>query len=742
MNQHLETRNSNYFNDSFVTESSEAGLNLNEIKDTLIRKFHLVAGCTFLVTSLALLKINITPPNYTADFELLSEPLNIETKVTSEDDSSRETREQITTVELDQVQLKILKSPRLILRAVESLRNKYPELEYQELIEDLSIEIVSDKKQEQNILLVNYQNSDREKVSDVIYALTKTYLDYSLEKRQSGVKRGIAFLEQQIPLASAQAKEINEQLRSIRKQNDFGEPSIIVRQIASRLEELERELETTNRKIRESRVKSKRLEEESLDRPEKSSIAVNLATPGYIELLNQLRDLDIEISRKSAIFSHQSPVLQSLKQERQKLNALLVEAGADIRRKLDDQVTILVNRQQNIIAQIDYLKSRLEQWATVSGEYNELKQQLNRTNHKLNGFLAQKDALQIDAAQQEAPWLLLTPAREPRLDGVSTINYLVLSSTLGLMLGIGFALLLDKHQKIIYTSTKVEEITSLPILATIPYIPQANQLPLLDRIKFARQERLLSPQKSTSLDNITPTMGVLPVKYSHPSVDAFRSFAANLGLLSFDTGSATNLTDNLQSVVITSAIPQEGKSTVALNLAKASASMGKQVLLVDADFRSSDRLTTDLGFESHLGLKDVLSQNTKYPIFNCIQQLPCEENLFILTSGFIHTSGLGNGVYESAAQDHSRLLASEKMHDLMEELEAQFDLVIYDLCSIIGLADVSLIAAQTDGIVLVTGLGKIHSVALTTALNQLRLCNARVLGIAINKVVNQNAIKL
>ena len=732
MNQNLETRNLNYLNDSFVTESSEAGLDLNELRGTIFRKFPLIAGFTCVLTSLALLKINITPPNYTANFELLSEPLNIETKVTSEDDSSRETREQITTVELDEVQLKILKSPRLILRAVESLKSKYPELGYQELIEDLSIEIVSDKKQEQDILLVNYQNSDREKVLDVINALTKTYLDYSVEKRQSGVKRGIAFLERQIPLVSAQAQEIRNQLRSIRQQNDFGEPSITVRQIASRLEELERQQEKTNRDLQESRVKSKRLEEELISQPEKSSMAINLATPEYIEISTQLRALDIEIGRKSAVFSAQNPELQALQKEKQELNSLLFEAGKDISLKLDDQIAILESRQQNIIAKSDYLLSRLEEWAAISGEYNELKQKLNRTNNKLNGFIAQKDALQIDAAQQETPWQLLTPAREPRLDSVSTVNYLILSSTLGLMLGSGVALLLDKHQKIIYTSAKVEEITSLPILTTIPYSSQAEQLSLFDNISFARQERRLSPQRLSPLHNSASARGVLPVKYSNPSIEAFRTFAANLGLLSFNTGSATNLGDNLQSVVITSAIPREGKSTVALNLARASASMGKQVLLVDTDLRSADSLTTDLGFKLHLGLKDVLSQNNQYPVLNCIQQLPLEENLFILTSG------LGNGMHESAAQDHSRLLASEKMHDLMAELEAQFDLVIYDLCSILGFADVNLIAGQTDGIVLVTGLGKIQSVALTEALNQLRLCNAPVVGIAVNKVVNKN----
>ncbi|MGB5711117.1 MAG: AAA family ATPase [Waterburya sp.] len=728
MNQNLETGNLNYLNNSVINNETEGGLDLKEFKNTLLRKFPLIAGCTIVLTSIALLKSLTTPPEYSASFELLSESLNIETKVTSKDDSSRETREQITSVELDDVQLKILKSPQLIGRAVESLQDRYPELNYQQLTEDLAIQIISGSDPDQNILQVVYQNPDREKVSDVIHALTKTYLNYSVEKRQSGVKRGIAFLDRQIPQVSSEARSARDKIRLLRNQYNFVDPDASLEQITKRLDELDRRREQNASQLQELRLRSERLERELKTQPARSTTAINLATPGFLELIDQLRTIDIEISRKSAVFSDQSEILRALKQERKELNSLVVDAGADIRQKLDGKIAVLENGQKNITAETNNLKLRLEQWSAISGEYNDLTQKLNLANNKLNEFMSQKDALQIDAAQQESPWQLLTPAREPTTNQISTANYLILSSALGLILGSGAAILLDKHQKIIYTSAKVEEITSLPILATIPYISQAKQLSVLDNMSFARQERRLPPQNVQSQDTEMPLM-----KFSNPSIEAFRSFAANLGLLNFNTDPTTSdYYTNLKSIVITSAIPREGKSNVALNLARASASMGKKVLLVDTDLRSADRLTTDLGFESELGLKDVLNQNNPDQVFNCIKELPLEENLFILTSG------LGTVDLYPATHDHSRLLASEKMHRLMAKLSANFDLVIYDLCSIIGFADVNLIAAQTDGVVVVTGLGKIQTVALTEALNLLSLCKAPVLGIAVNKVVNKS----
>jgi len=730
MNQNLETRNLNYVNNSLVSEASEGGLDLNEIKNTIFRKFPLIAGFTVFFTSIALLKIVTTPPVYSANFELLSEPVNIETKVTSKDDSSRETREEITSVELDEVQLKILKSPQLILRVVKSLQDKYPELSYQELTKDLTIGIISGNQKEQNILQVIYQNPDQEKVSNVINALTKTYLKYSVEKRQSGVKRGIAFLDRQIPKVSAETRAIENKIRLLRNQYNFSDPDTALEQIATRLDELDRKQEQNGSELRELQLQSERLQNELETQPAKSTTAINLATPGFLELLNQLRAIDIEISRKSSIFSNQSEILRTLKQERQELNLLIIDAGSDIRQKLDSQIAIVENRQESIGAEQNKLKLRLEQWSAISGEYNDLKQKLKVANNKLSEFTSQQDALQIDAAQQESPWQLLTPATAPKTNSVSAVNYLLLSSTLGLILGSGVALVLDKHQKIIYTSAKVEEITSLPILTTIPYSSQSKQLSFWDNMSFGMQERQLLGQNENEQFQMTEAA---LAKFSNPSIEAFRSFAANLGMLHFnhDPNTADFYAD-LKSIVITSAIPREGKSTVALNLARASASMGKQVLLVDTDLRSVDRLTTDFGLSTAIGLKDILSQNNPERAFNYIKKLPLEENLFILTSG------LGSIEYYPETQDHSRLLASARMHNLMAELEVNFDLVIYDLCSIIGFADVNLIAAQTDGIIVVTGLGKIQSLALTEALNQLRLCNAPVLGIAVNKVVNKS----
>jgi polysaccharide biosynthesis transport protein len=228
MNHNHETQNLYPLNNYSTPESSEGGLNLREIKNIIWRKMPLIIGCTLGVTSLAVVKMLITPPVYFASFELL-EPLNIETKVTSSNEESRETREEITSVELNDVQLKILKSPKLILRAVELLQTQYPDMSYQELSSDLTINIITDSQENQeaqDILLVTYENVDQQKVAMVVDVLTKIYIDYSAEKRLSRIKRGIHFLDQQIPKAELEVNNMETQIKTLRSKHNFIEPDI------------------------------------------------------------------------------------------------------------------------------------------------------------------------------------------------------------------------------------------------------------------------------------------------------------------------------------------------------------------------------------------------------------------------------------------------------------------------------------------------------------------------------------
>lgn len=724
MNQNFENQQPFYIQGSSSRDNVEGGVNLDDVKNTVLRQLPLIAGVTVAMTSLAFFKTRFLPPNYVASFELLPELVNVETKVTSTGDNSGETRGAITAVELDDVQLKILKSPTTISKAIDSLQNKYPKLNYQTLTDDLTVEFIRDSQNKKNVLYVSYEHSNPQQVSDVIDVLTQTYLDYSAEKRSSGVQRGITVLEQQIPLVTEQVEQLENQMQGLREQYNFIDPDVSLDPITARSSLMSQEQDEVASQLQQMRLKLRNLQRELQTQPTTSPTAIELATPRYQGLLNQLREIDLKISNKSTIFSDKTAEIQILKEERQRIVGLIRQAGAAIQQKLVNEIRTLENRQR--LAQIESvnLRSQLKNWSAVSDQYKKLQQQLEQSKTKLSQFTLQKDALLIDAAREEAPWQLLAPAGEPQNTALSPSNRLLLGSTFGLMLGVGIALMLDKCQKTVYTSAKVEEITNLPILGNIPYTPKTRGLSLLSPAKNIEESKQL-PSSSIYRDSDEPGELTFPNLFPS-SVEAFRSFAANLGLLNFSTNpEALEFDENIKSLAITSAISGEGKSTVALNLARAAASMGKKVLLVDADVRSKVRLTESLGLESKIGLKNILNQNSPSLALQHIEKSPLDNNLFVLSSGF------------DECRDSSRMLASKQMYLLMDELEANFDLVIYDLCAVVGYADVDLMARKTDGVVIVSGLGKIDKTLLAQAVNQLKMSRVRVLGTVVNNVKNK-----
>jgi capsular exopolysaccharide synthesis family protein len=346
----------------------------------------------------------------------------------------------------------------------------------------------------------------------------------------------------------------------------------------------------------------------------------------------------------------------------------------------------------------------MKQLSGVLREYTEVQRELEIATTNLNEFLSKREALRIDAAQKEIPWRLLAPPGEPIPKTASLKRNIALGTILGMLLGIGAALALDKFSDQLYTAKEVKGVTPLPIIGTIPFEKKLAE--------FTPAEDESGLIFSLVNYHLTLSNGYGSKEYGVSGFfEAFRSLYTNLRFLK--EGS------QVSSLVITSAMPAEGKSTVAVYLAQAAAALGQRVLLVDADLRHPS-LQDRLKLTGEKGLTDLLFLEA-LEFNSVIQRLPLEENLFVLTAG-------------SGSPDAARLLASQKMQNLMEQLQATFDLVIYKAPSLIGLADTHLLASRTDGVLLVMSLGKLRRSDLEEALNELKLSGTQILGMVTNYV--------
>ena len=180
---------------------------------------------------------------------------------------------------------------------------------------------------------------------------------------------------------------------------------------------------------------------------------------------------------------------------------------------------------------------------------------------------------------------------------------------------------------------------------------------------------------------------------------------------------------SLNSLVVTSALPREGRTTLTVHLAQAAAAMGCRVLIVDTHLRrGAQKLHNFLGISNQIGLSEFLQGQVS--LDRVIQRLYWERGLYVITSGQV-------------PPDPTRLLSSSDMYALMQQLREAFDLVIYDMPPLMGLADVGLVAANSAAVVVVTSLNKRGSItALKNAVERLHLVKANMVGLVVNQVKN------
>ncbi len=179
----------------------------------------------------------------------------------------------------------------------------------------------------------------------------------------------------------------------------------------------------------------------------------------------------------------------------------------------------------------------------------------------------------------------------------------------------------------------------------------------------------------------------------------------------------SSLDKPIKTLVATSAIPGEGKTTVLSNLGIVMAQAGKKVLLVESDLRKSD-LHCLFKLESSAGLTNLLLD--EYSAEELIQPsfIP---NLYLLVSG-------------PTPPDCSALLGSEKMKDLLESLKEKFELILLDSPPLGGFTDAVVLALQCDAVFLVVGSGDAPRNLVIQAKKRLEDAKAKIIGVVLNKV--------
>lgn len=300
-----------------------------------------------------------------------------------------------------------------------------------------------------------------------------------------------------------------------------------------------------------------------------------------------------------------------------------------------------------------------------------------------NSLIRAVDTLERPKTGGSSPVSLsvITPAAAPAAPASpNTLLNLALGTFFGLALGLGLAVGRAVLDNKVRGEADVRKVTDAPLLGGIAFDPNATNKPLLTQA---------SPQS--------------------PRAESFRQLRTNLQF--------ANVTGQAKTVLLTSSLPGEGKSTTATNLAIALAQAGQTVCLVDADLRRP-MVNEYLGLERNAGLTTALVGEADV---NDLLQPWGADNLYVLTSGRI-------------PPNPSELLGSAEMKDLIMRLEQAFDSVIIDAPPLLPVTDAAVLSQHVGGVVLLVGAQKTKHQDLEKALKALNMVGAKLLGIVVNRL--------
>lgn len=278
--------------------------------------------------------------------------------------------------------------------------------------------------------------------------------------------------------------------------------------------------------------------------------------------------------------------------------------------------------------------------------------------------------------------VVISPAITPTKPVKPNIKMnILIAFLLGLMLSVMLSLQLEYLDNTLKTGQDINDKLDMPVLGLIPTLSRNES-----------KSRLISQENPKALVS-----------------EAYRVLRTNIGF--------TNLDNSIRSILVTSVNAQDGKSTVASNLAVVMAQAGHKVILVDCDLRKPMQHKI-FRLDNTRGLTTCVSQNLNV---EDVAHRVMGENLTVLTSGVLPPMP-------------AELLNFERTRDFLKKLQNKYDYVLLDSPPLIAVADATVLASQVNGVMLVVKAEETRIDLSMQAKEQLIKANARIIGAVLNKV--------
>src|ERR1700683_2415045 len=423
------------------------------------------------------------------------------------------------------------------------------------------------------------------------------------------------------------------------------------------------------------------------------------------ELRKRKSDVDEQYAEAVNQYGPNFPKVLRIAAQQKEVADDLDRARKTLLESVQEDFTTARNRVQLLQEALDKQKAEANDQAEKLVQYHILKHDAESNKQLYDGLLQKLKEATITAGLRSSNIRVVDPALAPGSPSrPQKARNIMLAFLIGLVGGVGLALFREYLDNTVKSPDDIEALTGLPSLAVVPAMPGLN----------AHQGRLSRRVRDGS-SQATSGGRVELLSYVQPKSqisEAFRALRTSLLLSQADHPP--------QVILVTSALPREGKTTAAVNLAVTLAQLGDRTLLVDSDLRKPGiRRALNLTIGKDVGLSSYLAGVTS--LEEATVTHPAITNLSALTTGPVPPSP-------------ADLLSSHRMREAIAELRRRFKFIVIDSPPVMAATDAVILSALTDGVLLVVRSGETPKEAFTRTRDLLAAVKCRLLGVVLNAV--------
>ncbi|MGB6633883.1 MAG: polysaccharide biosynthesis tyrosine autokinase, partial [Terriglobales bacterium] len=534
--------------------------------------------------------------------------------------------------------------------------------------------------------------------------LAATYVEQNYQTKFESTMQASQWLSKQLVDLQMKVETSQEKLVRYQKEHEILGMDDKQNIITEKLDELNKEM---------TLAESDRMQKEAVYRQTQSSdpdvvaaaiIADTTGTGGGAGsgLLDKLREqqanLKIQVADLNTQFGPSYPKIAQLNNQLKEIDRQLQTETNKAVDHLKGQYQAALQREIMLRGSFDQQKQEANKLNESAIEYSILKRDLDSNRTLYEGLLEKLKEAGVTAGLRSNNFRIIDAARVPTAPSEPNIpRNLSFALVLGVISGVGLAFLLENMDNTVRTPEQAQIISGLPSLGMIPLGSKSgNHGPAGKRLALTASKEVVET--------------VTQVRPQSQMAESYRALRTSLLL--------SNLGAPPKVIMVTSARPQEGKTTTSINTAIVLAQKGVRVLLIDADLRRPSVHKT-LGMGPRSGLSNVLTGSAT--VQQTITISPILSNLYILPAG-------------TPPPNPAELLASANMKELIDELRHQYDHIVIDTPPTLSVTDAVVLSPRADATILVIRSGQTTKQALRRSRDILTQVNAHVAGVLLNAV--------